>query len=332
MSFEQELKVALHAVRKASALAYHVSARQNISGLEKEDKSPVTVADFGAQAVIISEVHKAFPDDHIVGEESSAELQANPQLANEVLKLVKEFATDDDRFKGEDEQIIKNICESIDLGSFEGSAKGREWALDPVDGTKGFLRGGQYAVCLALIVDAQVKVGVIGCPNLGPEGGLFYAVKCKGGFWLPIRGSPSAQPTKLAFRKISDPSEAQFCESVESGHSALGRQAQIAKLLGITKPAVRMDSQAKYCELAAGKADVYLRLPIKLSYEEKIWDHAAGSLLITEAGGVITDMYGAPLDFGQGRTLRMNKGVIASNAGLHSRILTILAEYENVHV
>ena len=42
------------------------------------------------------------------------------------------------------------------------------WTIDPIDGTKGFLRGEQYAVCLALIVDAQVKVGVIGCPNMPP--------------------------------------------------------------------------------------------------------------------------------------------------------------------
>jgi 3'(2'), 5'-bisphosphate nucleotidase len=40
------------------------------------------------------------------------------------------------------------------------------WTLDPIDGTKGFLRGGQYAVCLALLIDARVEIGVIGCPNL----------------------------------------------------------------------------------------------------------------------------------------------------------------------
>jgi 3'-phosphoadenosine 5'-phosphosulfate (PAPS) 3'-phosphatase len=40
------------------------------------------------------------------------------------------------------------------------------WTLDPIDGTKGFLRGWQYAVCLALLVDARVELGVIGCPNL----------------------------------------------------------------------------------------------------------------------------------------------------------------------
>ena len=59
------------------------------------------------------------------------------------------------------------------------------WALDPVDGTKGFLRGGQYAVCLALMVDGKVTVGAMGCPNLpidpanpgGMQGLLFSAVK-----------------------------------------------------------------------------------------------------------------------------------------------------------
>jgi 3'(2'), 5'-bisphosphate nucleotidase len=62
------------------------------------------------------------------------------------------------------------------------------WTLDPIDGTKGFLRGGQYAVCLALVVDAQVELGVIGCPNLpsdvsnpdGPRGSIFVAVKGQG--------------------------------------------------------------------------------------------------------------------------------------------------------
>lgn len=62
------------------------------------------------------------------------------------------------------------------------------WTLDPIDGTKGFLRGGQYAVCLALLVDAKVQVGVMGCPNLaldplepdGEKGCLFVAVRGQG--------------------------------------------------------------------------------------------------------------------------------------------------------
>jgi 3'(2'), 5'-bisphosphate nucleotidase len=62
------------------------------------------------------------------------------------------------------------------------------WVLDPIDGTAGFLCGGQYAICLALIVDGKVELGVIGCPNLpvnyfspdGPRGCLFTAVRGQG--------------------------------------------------------------------------------------------------------------------------------------------------------
>lgn len=62
------------------------------------------------------------------------------------------------------------------------------WTLDPIDGTKGFLRGEQYAVCLAFLVDSVVQVGVIGCPNLpvdfskpeGQRGCLFVSVRGQG--------------------------------------------------------------------------------------------------------------------------------------------------------
>jgi 3'(2'), 5'-bisphosphate nucleotidase len=64
------------------------------------------------------------------------------------------------------------------------------WTLDPIDGTKGFLRGGQFAVCLALIVGGNVQLGVMGCPNLpvnpnvpdGEKGCLFIAEKGQGAF------------------------------------------------------------------------------------------------------------------------------------------------------
>lgn len=62
------------------------------------------------------------------------------------------------------------------------------WTIDPIDGTKGFVRGEQYAVCLAFLVDAKVQVGVIGCPNLpvdaskpdGAKGAIFVAVRGQG--------------------------------------------------------------------------------------------------------------------------------------------------------
>ena len=89
-----------------------------------------------------------------------------------------------------------------------------------------------------------------------------------------------------------------------------------------------MDSQAKYAVLAAGEGDVLLRLlsPSRPDSREKIWDQAAGSIVIEEAGGRITDLEGKPLDFSHGRTLAKNRGIIATNGHLHGVILQTLKE------
>ena len=120
---------------------------------------------------------------------------------------------------------------------------------------------------------------------------------------------------------IADPAEASFCESVESGHSAHDDAARIAQLLGVTAPPCRMDSQCKYAAVARGDASIYLRLPTRADYEEKIWDHAAGCIIVQEAGGRVSDIHGRPLDFSLGRTLRDNKGVIATNGLLHDAVI-----------
>jgi len=200
------------------------------------------------------------------------------------------------------------------------------WALDPIDGTKGFLRGEQFAVCLALVVDGQVQVGVMGCPNLpvdannkdGEKGCLFITVKGQGAFQ---RNFSSNKETPISMSTIQSLADASFCESVESGHSNQSDSAKIAHLLGITKAPVRMDSQCKYCSISRGDAEVYLRLPVSASYEEKIWDHASGSLLVAEAGGIVSDIHGKPLDFSKGRTLATNSGVIAAHAKIHGKVI-----------
>jgi 3'(2'), 5'-bisphosphate nucleotidase len=87
-----------------------------------------------------------------------------------------------------------------------------------------------------------------------------------------------------------------------------------------------MDSQAKYAVLAAGQGDLLVRLlsPSMPDYREKIWDQAAGALIIEEAGGTITDLDGRTLDFAAGRTLAHNRGVVASNGHLHEAALAAL--------
>jgi 3'(2'), 5'-bisphosphate nucleotidase len=81
-----------------------------------------------------------------------------------------------------------------------------------------------------------------------------------------------------------------------------------------------MDSQAKYAVLAAGAGDLLLRLLSARhpNYREKIWDQAAGALIVEEAGGRVSDLEGQPLDFTAGRTLARNRGLLASNGYLHA--------------
>jgi 3'(2'), 5'-bisphosphate nucleotidase len=122
-------------------------------------------------------------------------------------------------------------------------------------------------------------------------------------------------------------SNLRFVESVEPAHSNLTLQAKIAEEIGITQPPLQMDSQVKYGVVARGEAALYLRLPALASYVEKIWDHAAGSLIVEEAGGQVTDMYGRSLDFGQDHKLRRNQGIIVSRGDpLHAQVLTTISK------
>jgi len=95
----------------------------------------------------------------------------------------------------------------------------------------------------------------------------------------------------------------------------------VAAELGITAEPRRLDSQAKYAIVARGEAQIYLRIPTKKGYEEKIWDHAAGCLCVQEAGGRVSDLDGRDLDFSQGRTLKANRGVVATNGKIHDQVL-----------
>ncbi|KAJ3127384.1 hypothetical protein HK100_009782 [Physocladia obscura] len=315
-----ELKVAVDAVLTASRLCQSVfKTLVQDESLAKDDKSPVTVADFGAQTVVNALLLKHFPEDPIVGEEDSEALKQNPVLSERVLNLVNGVV--------ESPITVEEIYRHIDSGNYAGGAQGRFWTLDPIDGTKGFLRGEQYAVCLALVVDGKVELGVIGCPNLpvdldnpdGERGSLFIATRGHGAFQ---RTFIDEKLSKIKTAKVKTASETIFCESVESGHSSQTEAAEIAQHLKIAAgTGKRMDSQCKYGVVARGDAGIYLRIPTSDTYEEKIWGHAAGMLIVEEAGGVVTDVEGKPLDFGVGRTLKNNKGVVAATARIHAEVL-----------
>lgn len=343
MSYNQERFVAELAVQRATLLTQKVFNEKAKGTLSKDDKSPVTVGDFGAQALIIQAIRKNFPQDEIVAEEEASSLREDKALSAEIWGFVQDIKLQDNESNsllGGQLQSEDAMLETIDQGKSPGGGKGRIWALDPIDGTKGFLRGGQYAVCLGLIEDGDVKVGAIGCPNLpvddsatisagigedqtdgAGKGVLLSAVKGAGATSRPLTDGALGASKPISMRPVPDIAQAVFCEGVEAAHSAQGDNAAVAQRLGITSPSVRLDSQAKYCSIARGAGDIYLRLPVKKDYQEKIWDHAAGDIIVREAGGQVTDIYGERLDFSKGRTLAANKGVVAAPKPIQDQVI-----------
>lgn len=323
---EPEVHFALHAACAAGHLAQTIQASMTVTGVEKKDLSPVTVADFSCQAIVAQALCTQFPEAVLVGEEDSGLLKEDGQ--SEVLQLVTDYV----------QQVLpqanpETVCDWIDAGN--GQACDRFWTLDPIDGTKGYLRGEQYAVALALIENGQVILGVLACPNLGMDassevaetGTLLIAQRGKGCWRAPMNA-----PEKLEQIHVSDCSsieKARLLRSVESGHTNTGTMGTLVEAMNIEAPPVCLDSQAKYAVLACGGGEALLRLlsSSRPDYREMIWDQAAGSIVIEEAGGRISDLSGKALDFGQGSTLAKNRGVCASNGLLHDTLLKALAEH-----
>lgn len=346
--YARELEIAQLAVQRAAILTKRVFREKAKGTVSKDDKSPVTIGDFGAQALIIAALKANFPHDAIVAEEEAAQLREDAGLRDLIWGLVRETALGDVAAEGLLGGAVKDeeeMMQLLDRGRSEGGRMGRVWTIDPIDGTKGFLRGGQYALALALLEDGHVKVGVLGCPNLPVDdtaplaadiganqtddegrGVIFSAVVGQGATSRPLGTGALAEGKRIKMRSVTEMSAASFCESVEAGHSNQSESAQIAQKLGITRPSVRMDSQAKYGSIARGAGDIYLRLPTSKTYQEKIWDHAAGDLIVREAGGQVTDTKGQRLDFGVGRTLASNSGVVAAPAAVHSQVLDVVQQ------
>ena len=324
-----ELEFTIHAVRQASLLVKQVQAEMVSSALTKDDRSPVTVADFAAQALVGYLLEENFPKDAMIGEEDSAVLQTPEK--REILEQITYFI--DQYAPG---ATPESVCRWIDRGSAKSAD--RYWTLDPIDGTKGFLRGDQYAVALALVAHGDVKVGALGCPNLidgyqpkiGGAGSLVAAARGEGTWVMPIDGRFQAETSMRRVRvsALADPARARLLRSFESGHTNVSQIDVFADNLGVTAEPVRLDSQAKYAILASGHGELYLRLlsPSRLDYREKIWYQAAGSIVIEEAGGKVTDLDGKPLDFTQGRTLAKNRGICGSNGVLHETALKALKQ------
>ena len=322
------LSAALDAVAAASSLTRAVQhARDEVAHHTKDDRSPVTVADYAAQAIISMTLTEHAPsnDRLIVGEEQAADLRGNDHAA-----IRRAVVTAVQRWRPQASEA--DVMNAIDACDHDGTATAY-WTLDPVDGTKGFLRGQQYAIALAYIGQGHVVLGVLGCPNLptdttqtaadpDPTGcGSLYAAVLGSGAWEYPAADPAESPLRITCPAWTPGRPVRTCASVEAAHSNRSATDDLLERLGVETEPVRLDSQAKYAVLARGQADAYLRLPTSRTYVEKIWDHAGGSIIASEAGAIVTDITGAPLDFGHGARLTANRGVIAAAEGLHPRLI-----------
>lgn len=324
MAYESEKQIAIASVIKAVKLCTQIQNDRLASAIEKPDFSPVTIADLGAQALICQAIAADFPQDAVVGEED-ATLLRQPHMSEQLEQITSYVRMHIP------EASAETVLEWIDRGN--GQVGDRFWTLDPIDGTKGFLRGDQYAIALALIEDGEVKLGVMGCPALplnlnqrqGERGVLFVAVRGQGTTQMALKSGVSQQ---ILGARTANKSNFRSTESVESRHGNLPLQRAIAQAVGMTAEPLSIDSMAKYAVVARGEAALYLRLPWAEypDYRENIWDHAAGAIVLEEAGGRVSDIYGKPLEFTTGVKMFNNRGIIASSSDIYDSVLVALRE------
>ena len=177
------------------------------------------------------------------------------------------------------------------------------WAVDPLDGTKEFIkRNGEFTVNVALVVDGEPQIGVVGAPAQG----LIY-VGCAGTQW---RGAPLARKRSAAGwieirvsgyapAAATDPgtNAATHADAPRPIRVAMSRSHPSAELAAWLGPlgaieARDVGSSLKFCLVAEGAVDVYPRLGPTC-----IWDTAAGHALVAAAGGRVCQMDGAPLRY-----------------------------------
>lgn len=309
------------AVRDAVKVCRTVQEEYLISNTKSsgDNKEPVTIADYGSQAIICRAIQKHYPDDAVVSEESGKqflELVSDAQRANvlEILSTVLGTQVTQDE-----------VVSWLDFG--KGKSAKRTWVIDPIDGTKGFIALRHYAIACGLLIDGKVAEGIVATPGYKDKGALFYT-QDGATYRAPLMEGTGE---KVTISDREDPTEFVTVQSVEKQHASKSRMQLAREYCGLESAIVdELDSMEKYALIACGDADLYLRLPREGStYSHKIWDHVAGVALVYQAGGVVTDVDGSPLDFSQGDTLP-NLGMVTSNGKRHDSIVAavqkVLAE------
>jgi len=292
--------------------------------MAKLGKEPVTVADYASQAVVLREVAAAYPDHRIVSEEGAAHFEdhAGASGAEQIVRVVSSVTG---------AQVT--LAEVLGWIDHAGGESNVTWAIDPIDGTKGFLRRDQFAVAVGMLVDGAPVAGVLGCPHFpvdasapnAERGVLYWGSIGEGAFVETLSGG---EPQPITVSDVSDPAGVRVLGSVESAHGDPALVVATIAEAGFGGGMVRIDSQVKYGAVAHGLAEVYIRPRNHPDYRERVWDHAAGAAVVIAAGGRVTDLDGVDLDFTHGARLEVNRGVLATNGLVHDEVLAALSAAE----
>ncbi len=299
-----------NSVRLASYFCEEAFKQIESSRFIKQDLSPVTIADYGSQLIILNSLNQEKITVPMIAEETWESLKKHDE-ESDIISII------DSILKKINIKIEKNEYENIFHYQMPDEKSSTYFCLDPIDGTKGYLRGDQYAVALGLIKDGCAEMGILGCPRFGKykkemQGFIAYAQKGHGAFYSDgnLKNEKAAQ-----CRKKNTFEDMIVLGSIEKSHGNLSFVDHLCLDMKLKNSPLRMDSQAKYVALGANVGDLYIRIPSDPQRKESIWDHAAGIAFNEEAGGKVTDLNGDKIKFFPHEKLDANIGIIAS--GFH---------------
>jgi 3'(2'), 5'-bisphosphate nucleotidase len=292
-SFERELKIAIETVKVATEITKWFS-RVGFKSFQKQDNSPVTLADYASQFFITFKITQSFPEDQIIAEETNEINLSEDEL--DLIKLCYGYL---------------NIDIEIDLPQKKLKSE-RQWTVDPIDGTKGFQKHLSYAIGIGLMINSNPRISIIGVPNFNEKGTAIFIAEKENGAKVSYGGEPFSL---IEVSKQDTLSESLMCHSLHYDEPWV---MKFASEINITK-FIQMDSMAKFCLISNGDADIYVK---PLNKERSFsWDFLPGTLLVSEAGGKVSDLNGNPLKFLDEKLIVTAPGLIASNSYIHQEIL-----------
>ncbi|KID85289.1 myo-inositol-1(or 4)-monophosphatase [Metarhizium guizhouense ARSEF 977] len=339
--YAQELATSFGALRKAAQLSQSIASAADKGVLEKDDLSPVTVADFAIQALLIATFRHAFPGDRFVGEEDASGLRRNELLLSRVWDLLRAIRHDGDE-DASPVQSREHVCQLIDLAGSTapgGKGSGRTWVFDPIDGTRTYVRGELYAINVALLVDGEQVLGSVGCPNMSMDaaaplgnrdidplgrGCIVFAVRGHGAYVRPMAATAGDDAVARPLSAARSGDVVRFVTCVGMVDSALdGVHEAVADRLGAAAfPGCDLVPWVlRWATLALGLGNTTVWVYKQRDRYAKVWDHAGAMLLFQETGGKITDVLGRRIDLAAGRKLSANFGFVAAPEHLHGSVL-----------